>query len=147
MLPTGVSLALLLALVPTILNLTLAKAVLLEATLANVDISPAEDGAKQAVYNAFTDSISDHNSKLGDIDFPKDAQTLAGEETNLEVVLPHCIQIGSHAAIKAAIEFSWYQNYTRPRLDVIKAVMSFCRTSGIVEPLARSVYASRRPSS
>ncbi|KAG8992658.1 hypothetical protein FRB94_011408 [Tulasnella sp. JGI-2019a] len=158
MLPAGANISLLPSLVPSIPNLVSSKNALRAATLVHTDNSsqilqllspirsyvlkhhPPSDDIKREVYSAYLRFVSKHNSKLGSPDFPKDAAILTAEETNLEAILPDTIRAGSPAALKTAIAFSWYQAWTRPRLDVIRSVVEFCREEPSGDILASSLH-------
>ncbi|KAG8890434.1 hypothetical protein FRB98_008469 [Tulasnella sp. 332] len=141
MLPAGASPWLLENDIPNIRSPLLAKARLLEATLAyNISNTnalqlhspirlyvsryhPPSKEVRDAIYIAFADFVSRHNSRLGDPSFPRDVETLSREETNLEVILPAAITDGEHWAMDAAASFCWYQYWTRPRLGIITCLV------------------------
>ncbi|KAG8884474.1 hypothetical protein FRB98_002373 [Tulasnella sp. 332] len=160
MLPAGANIELLPTLARDIPNLPLAQATLSEATLARVDDDtqaiqllspirsyilkhhPASDSTKQTVYDAYVQFIIKHNAAYGSASFLSDARVLSTEETNLEAILPLSIRSGSHPAIEAAIDFSGYQYWTRPRLEVITCVVDACRRNGGLGLLARGLKMS-----
>ncbi|KAG8874716.1 hypothetical protein FRB97_005690 [Tulasnella sp. 331] len=158
MLPAGIDMLLLPALVPSIPNRILAKTTLIEATLAQ-DVNdthilqilspirlyvsrhhPPPDHIRRTVYNAYTQFVLQHNSRLGDPDYHNDTRALAAEERNLEAILLQSVETGSCDAINAAIDFSWYLSRTRPRIEVITRAVATCRRQNTTNLLADSLY-------
>ncbi|KAG8857450.1 hypothetical protein FRB96_005749 [Tulasnella sp. 330] len=157
MLPAGADAELLPLLAKDIPNLPLAQATLSGATLTYVDGDthairllspvrsyvlkhyPASDNIKLTIYDTYAQFITKHNSALGDKSFLSDARVLTAEETNLEAILPLSLQSGSRSAIEAATDFSRYQRWTRPRLEVITCAVDVCRRNGNLDLLASSL--------
>ncbi|KAG8888312.1 hypothetical protein FRB98_007970 [Tulasnella sp. 332] len=158
MLPAGASMELLSELVPSFPNLILAQARLREATLSYTPDGtqtlqllspiclhvlkhhPGSDDSKKALYDAYIQSIAKRNLDPEGCTFPSDSRALATEETNLEVILPDSIQDGSKQTMDAALAFSLYQYWTRPRLNGIARVVEECREKRGVNYLARGLY-------
>ncbi|KAG8880203.1 hypothetical protein FRB98_005287 [Tulasnella sp. 332] len=154
MLPGGADPTLLPKLAPSISNLVACKAMLHEVALTQTDHGsatiqllspirsyvlkhhPVSENVKKAVYEAYVQYVTDYTSaKRG----PSSTQALAAEETNLEAILPLAIQSISHPALEAAMAFSHYQLYTRPRLEVITSVIDVCEQNNIPNLLACSL--------
>ncbi|KAG8993563.1 hypothetical protein FRB93_001942 [Tulasnella sp. JGI-2019a] len=158
MLPAGANVALLPNLLPSIQNLILAKGALRRAALTNPEAGsqtlqvlspirayvlkyhPLSTDLREALHDAYIAFIAEHASDIGHENFVNDAKALGDEESNLEVILPDAIQLGSDRAIDGAITFCTYQLNTRPRLEVIQNLVKVCRQKNELHQLARSLY-------
>ncbi|KAG8857183.1 hypothetical protein FRB96_005857 [Tulasnella sp. 330] len=157
MLPAGANFELLPSLARNIPNFLLAQLTLSGTALAHVDSGkqvvqllspvrsyvlkhhPASDRTMHIIYDSYAQFVTRHNAPFGSTHFSRDARVLAAEETNLEAILPLSIRSGSCSAIEAAIDFSRYQRYTRPQLEIITCAVDVCRRNANFELLARSL--------
>lgn len=155
--PAGGNVSLLPKLAPSISNLVRAKKALLAATLTHfVDnqrtlqlLSPVRsyvlknipptDDIRHTVHEAYIQFFRQHDLNVNNPNYRTTIETLSTHETNLEAIFREAVQDGSRSTIEAAISFSWYQCWTRPRMEVIKSTIKVCtdHRKGVV--LARSL--------